>query len=131
MQGSAQLLSLGTQCKTSRAQSSPLPLTVDMPATAREFLTKQLPAVLNKRTTQPHFFYQSRDYPSQGPTQPNSSLLQVSPTPQFLWCQCPQSHWVCTTSVYLPLHLYLPQRLSAPRSLLVLGCPPCSGKGGS
>ena len=31
----------------------------------------------------------------------------------------------------LPLCRYSPQWLPAPRSLLVLGCPPCSGRGGS
>ena len=38
--------------------------------------------------------------------------------PQLLWCQRPQSQWVCIASGCLPLHLYFPQRLPAPRSLL-------------
>ena len=47
------------------------------PATGGEFLTKQLPTILNKHTA----FHiaqhsnQSGDYPNQGPTQLNSSLL--------------------------------------------------------
>ena len=38
---------------------------------------------------------------------------------------------MCTASVCLPLHLYSPHQLPASRSLLVPGCPPCSGRGGS
>ena len=51
------------------------------PVAAGEFLTKQLPAVPSKCMvfhTAP-FSNQSRDYLTQGPTWPNSSLLQVLP----------------------------------------------------
>ena len=37
----------------------------------------------------------------------------------------------CIQTLCLLLHLYFPQGLPASRSLLVLGCPPFSGRGGS
>ena len=51
-----------------------------VPAAAGEFLTKQLPPFLTSTAfyTAP-LFNQSRNYPSQGPAQPISSLIQVSP----------------------------------------------------
>ena len=85
-------------------------------------------------------------FPASGPGLPwaaklkSATQLQLGPTPpfsryrlapQFLWCQRPQSQLTCTASVCLPVHLYFPQWLPAPRSFLVLGCPPCSGRGGS
>ena len=51
-------------------------------ANAWEFLTKQLPTILNKCAALPtaQLSIQSGDCMSQGPTWPNSSLLQVSPS---------------------------------------------------
>ena len=71
------------------------------PVSALEFLTKQLPTVLNKCTAfhRAQVSDQSRDYPSQGLIQPNSSLLQIwpgtsislvlaSPVPADVYCLC-------------------------------------------
>ena len=104
------------------------------PVDAQKFITKQLPAVLNKRTAlhTAQLSNQSRDYPSQGLTWPYSSPFpRCYPAPHFLWCWLPQSQRVYTTSVCLPLHLYFPLQLPASMSFLVPGCPPCSGRGGS
>ena len=87
MLGSPLLLYLGAQCETHRAHCSARLLfrvrswsiPRGPPATAGEFLTKQLPAVFKKCMafhTAP-LFNQSWDYPSQGLTRPNSSLFQV------------------------------------------------------
>ena len=103
------------------------------PASAREFFTKQLPTVLNKCTTfhTAQLSNQSRDYPSQGSTWPNSSLLQVSPsTPIPLM---PAS--IVPVDIYRlcvsPTSSLFPPGLPASRSFLVPGCPPGSGRGGS
>ena len=62
-----------------------------------------------------------------GPTPP---ISRCSPAPQFLWCRCPQSQRMCTTSVCLPLHLYSLQWLQASRYILVQLHPPClAGEG--
>ena len=62
---------------------------------------------------------------------PTPPFSRCRPAPQFLWCWPPQSSWMYTASMCLSFHLYSPQPLLASRFLLVPGCPPCSGKGGS
>ena len=85
------LLSLGTHCETSGAPSSPLPLT---PVHAAEISLRVCQPLLESSLQSSYrlfltraqlfhtapLFYQSRDYPSQGLTWPNSFLLQVSPS---------------------------------------------------
>ena len=36
---------------------------------------------------------------------PTPSFSRCHPAPQFLWCLCPQSQWMYTTSVCLPVQL--------------------------
>ena len=103
------------------------------PAAVGEFLTKQLPAILNKCMA----FHTAQLSTSPETVQvrvqhgPNPPFFRCHPAPQFLWCWCPQSQWMCTASVCLPLHLYFLQQLPASKSLLMLGSPPCSGRGGN
>ena len=103
------------------------------PATAQEFLTKQLPTILNKRTAfhTAQLSNQSRDYQTQGPKQPKSSLLQVLPGTSISLVPVSTVPADVYRPMCFPLRLYSPQQLPASRSLLVLGCPPCSGRGGS
>ena len=63
-----------------------------------------------------------------GPTPPFSRYCPACP---FLGGWHPQVQIMCTSCVCLPLYLYSSQRLPLPSSLLVPGCPSCSGRGGS
>ena len=62
---------------------------------------------------------QTRDYPGQGPT--------LLPSPGVT--QLPNFSGTVLASDHSPI--YSPQRLEASRSLLVWGCFPCQGRGGS
>ena len=103
------------------------------PATAQEFLTKQLPAVLNKCTAfhTAQLSNQSGDYPSQGLTQPNSSLLQMFPGTSIslvLASTVPADVYRLRVSPTLSLFPPDTSSLQVPPGA---GCPPCSGRGGS
>ena len=128
-------------------------------ATAGELFTKQLPAILFLKfificfiviqlqlsAFSPHssclnkcrtfltapLSNQSREYWSQGPTWPNSSLLQVLPgipISMVLASIIPADMYHCCVS---PTSSLFPSAPSSIQSLLVLAFPPCSGRGGS
>ena len=77
---------------------------------------------------------QTEDYLGQDPSRPkSSSFFRCYLAPQFLWLwprQWPQSHWMNTTPVHLPLHLYSLQQLQESRSILVPLYPPCLAEEG-
>ena len=81
--------------------------------------------------TQPNFPISPETIQVKVPHGPTPPFSRCRPAPQFLSCQRPHSQQMYTASVCLPLHLYFPHWLPASGSFLVLGCPPCSGRGGS